>query len=33
MEIHNPLNSAEILSPNKPQGKQDSKVAYSVNGS
>ena len=34
MEIHNPLNSAEIWAQTrKPQDKQDSKIAYSVNGS
>ena len=35
IEIHSPLNSAEILSPNKKAArfKQDSKIAYSINGS
>ena len=32
MEIHNPLNSTEVLSPKKLQDKQDSKKAYPVNG-
>ena len=32
MEIHNPLNIAEILSPNV-QYKQHSKIAYFMNGS
>ena len=34
MEIHNPLISAEILSPNKkPQDREDSKIAYCIDGS
>ena len=33
IEIPNPLNSAEILSPNKSKDKQDSKMVYPMNGS
>ena len=34
VEIHNPLNSAEMLSPNKKAARSaDSTIAYSINGS